>query len=141
MTSPSNPQPEQNGRQPSFYDAVGGEETFARLVRGFYAQVREDDLIGPLYPQDDFAGAEQRLKWFLAQYWGGPQTFSENRGHPRLRMRHVNFSIGMPEAERWLELMRNSLDQIDEETIPPAYRAAIWEHMERVAQMLINRAP
>ncbi|MGD7001993.1 globin [Corynebacterium halotolerans] len=139
MSTSPNPQP--NQRQVSFYEAVGGEPTFARLVAGFYEQVREDDVIGPLYPNQDWEGAEQRLKWFLAQYWGGPQTFSANRGHPRLRMRHVNYSIGLPEAERWLELMRNSLDRIDEETMPPAYRAAMWDHMERVAQMLINRAP
>lgn len=138
MTSPHS-QP--NQPKQSFYEAIGGEPTFARIVRGFYAQVREDDLIGPLYPDQDWEGAEQRLKWFLAQYWGGPQTFSENRGHPRLRMRHVDYSIGIPEADRWLEMMKNSLDQIDEETLPPAYRAAMWEHMERVAQMLINRAP
>ncbi|MGP6174471.1 globin [Corynebacterium sp. A21] len=135
MTLPSSGAP----GQPSFFEAIGGDETFSRMVHGFYEQVKKDDLIGPLYPDQDWEGAEQRLKWFLAQYWGGPQTFSANRGHPRLRMRHVDYSIGRPEAERWLEMMKISLDQIEEETIPPAYRAAIWEHMERVAAMLINR--
>lgn len=123
----------------SFYDAIGGDATFSRIVAGFYEQVKVDDVIGPLYPDQDWEGAEQRLKWFLAQYWGGPQTFSEQRGHPRLRMRHVEYSIGQKEALRWLEMMENSLDQIEEETIPPAYRAALWEHMERVAYMLVNR--
>lgn len=137
MTTPASSQP----GQPTFYEAIGGDETFSRIVRGFYAQVREDELIGPLYPQDDWEGAEQRLKWFLAQYWGGPQTFSAQRGHPRLRMRHATYSIGTEEAQRWLDMMHNSLDRIEEETIPPAYRAALWEHMERVAAMLINRAP
>ena len=66
----------------SVYDAVGGMETFEKLVGGFYAQVREDDLIGPMYPQQDWEGAQQRLTWFLVQYWGGPQLFSEQRGHP-----------------------------------------------------------
>lgn len=135
MTTPDSGAP----GQPNFYEAIGGDETFSRMVHGFYEQVKQDDLIGPLYPDQDWEGAEERLKWFLAQYWGGPQTFSANRGHPRLRMRHVNYSIGIPEAERWLAMMRNSLDQIEEETIPPAYRAALWEHMERVAAMLINR--
>ena len=125
----------------SVYDAVGGMETFEKLVGGFYAQVREDDLIGPMYPQQDWEGAEQRLTLFLVQYWGGPQLFSEQRGHPRLRMRHAPYPIGMAAHDRWLELMGNSLAQIDEETIPPAYRAMIWDHMERVAAMLINRAP
>ncbi|SQH98880.1 hemoglobin-like protein [Corynebacterium minutissimum] len=73
----------------SVYEAIGGMETFEKLVGGFYAQVRTDDVIGPMYPDQDWAGAEQRLLWFLVQYWGGPQLFSENRGHPRLRMRHA----------------------------------------------------
>ncbi|WP_083306547.1 MULTISPECIES: globin [unclassified Corynebacterium] len=125
----------------SVYEAVGGMETFEKLVSGFYAQVRTDDLIGPMYPDDDWEGAQQRLTWFLVQYWGGPQLFSEQRGHPRLRMRHAPYPIDMAAHDRWLELMGNSLAQIDEETIPPAYRAMIWDHMERVAAMLINRAP
>lgn len=123
----------------SVYEAVGGMETFDKSVGGFYAQVRTDDVIGPMYPDQDWEGAEERLKWFLVQYWGGPQLFSENRGHPRLRMRHSEYPINLEAHDRWLELMANSLAQIDEETIPPAYRHMIWDHMERVAQMLINR--
>lgn len=123
----------------SFYDAVGGEETFSTFVHRFYQQVREDDLIGPMYPHDDWEGAEQRLKWFLAQYWGGPQTFSENRGHPRLRMRHHHFSIGQAERDRWLELMSNAINTISEDQLDDAHRAALWNHMERVADMLINK--
>ena len=123
----------------SFYDAVGGEETFSTFVHRFYQQVREDDLIGPMYPHDDWEGAEQRLKWFLAQYWGGPQTFSENRGHPRLRMRHHHFSIGQAERDRWLELMSNAIDTISEDQLDDAHRAALWNHMERVADVLINK--
>ena len=123
----------------SFYEAVGGEETFSTIVHRFYLQVREDDLIGPMYPHDDWEGSEARLKWFLAQYWGGPQTFSENRGHPRLRMRHHPFAIGVAERDRWLEMMANAIDTVDEETLPAPYRAALWEHMVRVADMLINR--
>lgn len=125
----------------SVYEAIGGAPTFERLVHGFYDQVKEDDVIGPMYPDQDWEGAEQRLTWFLIQYWGGPQHFAENRGHPRLRMRHATFPIDMEAHDRWLELMGKSLDSIEEDTIPPAYRTMIWDHMQRVAAMLINRAP
>ena len=123
----------------SFYDAVGGEETFSTFVHRFYQQVREDDLIGPMYPHDDWEGAEDRLRWFLAQYWGGPQTFSEHRGHPRLRMRHHPFSIGEAERDRWLDMMHEAMDTIPKEQLDDAHRAAMWEHMVKVANILINR--
>lgn len=123
----------------SVYEAVGGDATFARISAGFYEQVRTDDILGPMYPDDDWEGAEARLKWFLAQYWGGPATFNEQRGAPMLRRRHFEFHVDREAAIRWLELMKVSLDQIDDETIPPAYRHQIWEHMERVAAMLINQ--
>lgn len=122
------------------YDEVGGEATFTQLVDAFYAQIPGDDILGPMYPAEDMAGARDRLKWFLAQYWGGPQTFSEQRGHPRLRMRHAQLHINRDGALRWLELMKNALDTIPESTLDDAHRAAMWEHMERVAGMLINRA-
>lgn len=124
----------------TFYDEVGGEATFTQLVDAFYAQIPGDDILGPMYPAEDMAGARDRLKWFLAQYWGGPQTFSEQRGHPRLRMRHAQLHINRDGALRWLELMKNALDTIPESTLDDAHRAAMWEHMERVAGMLINRA-
>ncbi|WIM67208.1 globin [Corynebacterium breve] len=120
----------------SFYEAVGGDEFFTALVEGFYAQVREDDLIGPMYPQDDWEGAEQRLKWFLAQYWGGPTTFNEKRGAPMLRRRHFPYEIGDAEARRWLSMMSNSLDQLE---VSAAHRDALWDHMVRVAAMMINK--
>ena len=88
-------------------------ETFERLVHGFYSQVKEDNVIGPLYPDNDWEGAEQRLTWFLAQYWGGPQLFSENRGHPRLRMRHGPFPIGPLERDAWLRCMDVAIASID----------------------------
>ncbi len=122
----------------SFFAAVGGEETFNTVVHRFYQQVREDDLIGPMYPVDDWEGAENRLRWFLIQYWGGPTTFSDNRGHPRLRMRHAPFRIGEAEAQRWLELMDNAIDEVDETTLPLPYRQAMRQHMQKVAYMLIN---
>ncbi|AKK03809.1 globin [Corynebacterium epidermidicanis] len=123
----------------TFYDEVGGQPTFDAIVDGFYAQIPDDDILGPMYPPEDMAGARDRLAWFLAQYWGGPQTFSEQRGHPRLRMRHAHFHVNRDAAIRWLELMKNSLDQIPETTLDDTHRAAMWEHMERVAAMLINR--
>ena len=122
----------------TMYEALG-EDFFRRLVAGFYKQVRVDDLIGPMYPEDDFDGAEDRLRWFLVQYWGGPQTFSEKRGAPMLRRRHFPFAIGMKEAERWLDLMSNSLDQFTEDELLPAQRDALWNHMQRVAYMMINQ--
>ena len=123
----------------SLYDAVGGAEFFQKLVAGFYAQVKTDDLIGPMYPEDDWKGAEDRLRWFLAQYWGGPRTYQEERGNPMLRRRHFPFSIGEAEADRWLDLMHNSLDQFSEEELLPVYRGQLWNHMQRVAYMMINR--
>lgn len=112
---------------------------FDRIVHGFYTRMREDDLIGPMYPQDDWEGAEQRLRLFLIQYWGGPHTYNELRGHPRLRMRHMPFSIGTAERDRWLEIMQASLDDISEEDLPTPYRDAMWNHMEQVANMVINQ--
>ena len=125
----------------SVYEAIGGMPTFRKIVSGFYAQVPDDDILGPMYPEDDMAGAEERLAWFLSQSWGGPPLFNENRGAPRMRLRHAKFSIDMAAHDRWLELMKNSLDQIDEETLPQAYRQMIWQHMNQLAGMLINKAP
>lgn len=122
----------------NFYDSVGGEETFSLIVHRFYEQVPNDDILGPMYLPDDFEGAEQRLKMFLSQYWGGPKDYQEQRGHPRLRMRHVNYPIGVTAAERWLQLMSNALDGVD---LTAEQREAIWEHMVRAADMLINSNP
>lgn len=134
-------QPDQPGQpdQPqSFYEAVGGQDTFRRIVHEFYLQVPEDDILGPMYPADDLAGAEDRLFWFLSQYWGGPSTYQAHRGHPRLRMRHHQFVITEDGAKRWLELMGRAVATIPEETLDAAHRAALWDHMERVAAMLVN---
>ncbi len=90
----------------TFFDEVGGHDTFVRLVGTFYAGVRTDPVLAPLYPQDDWEGAETRLRGFLEQYWGGPRTYSEERGHPRLRMRHAPFAIGPAERDAWLSRMR-----------------------------------
>lgn len=123
----------------TLFDSVGGEDVFNRIVHGFYTRMRSDDLIGPMYPSDDWEGAEDRLRMFLVQYWGGPRTYSEQRGHPRLRMRHMPFSIGEAERDRWLEIMSASLADISDEDLPRPQREAMWNHMVQVADMLINR--
>ena len=97
MTIPHRPE-----EATTFYDAVGGEETFRRLVHRFYAGVADDPVLRPLYPEPDLDGAEERLRMFLVQYWGGPRTYSDRRGHPRLRMRHAPFRIGRRERDAWL---------------------------------------
>lgn len=100
-------------REPAeLFALLGGEETFTRLVRLFYAGVREDEVLLPLYPPEELAAAEERLRLFLIQYWGGPGTYSQERGHPRLRMRHAPFAIGVAERDAWLARMRAAMDQV-----------------------------
>ena len=88
-----------------------GEAGFERLVRAFYAQVPEDDVLGPMYPKDDMIGAEERLKDFLVGRFGGPQRYMEQRGHPRLRMRHMPFKLNQHARDRWVQLMDRALDE------------------------------
>ncbi len=126
-------QPEQ-----SFYEAVGGEETFTRLVRRFYAEVEADPLLRPVYPSRDLGPAEEHLRLFLIQYWGGPGTYSERRGHPRLRMRHVHFSIGEAERDAWLRHMRTALDEL---ALEPARDEELWRYLVMAAHSLVNQAP
>jgi hemoglobin len=119
----------------SFYDAVGGDETFRRLVHAFYQGVSDDPVLRPLYPEADLSGAEERLRMFLVQYWGGPRTYSEQRGHPRLRMRHVTFRIGPRERDAWLSHMRTAVDSLD---LPPDLSQTLWNYLEMAAQSLVN---
>jgi hemoglobin len=130
MTIPATP-----GETDSFYDAVGGAETFRLLVHRFYAGVAEDPVLRPLYPEPDLAGAEERLRMFLVQYWGGPRTYSEQRGHPRLRMRHVTFHIGPRERDAWLAQMRAAMDSIE---LTDQQRSTLWEYLVMAAQSLVN---
>ncbi len=97
----------------SFYDAVGGHATFRTIVSRFYQQVRDDEILRPLYPEDELEAAEERLLLFLEQYWGGPRTYSDRRGHPRLRMRHAPFRIGYLERDAWLRCMHTAVAEID----------------------------
>ncbi len=120
----------------TFYDAVGGEETFRRLVARFYAGVRTDPVLRPLYPEEELADAEVRLRMFLVQYWGGPRTYSEQRGHPRLRMRHAPFAIGPAERDAWLRHMRAAVDSVE---LPPPAEAMLWSYLESAAYSMVNR--
>jgi hemoglobin len=120
----------------SFFDEVGGHETFARLVARFYQGVRQDPVLAPLYPQDDWDGAERRLRTFLEQYWGGPTTYSEQRGHPRLRMRHAPFAIGPVERDAWLSHMREAVVSLG---LTPEQDATLWGYLEMAARSMQNR--
>jgi hemoglobin len=120
---------------PSLYEAVGGEPTFRRLVHRFYQEVAADPELRAVYPSRDLGPAEDHLRLFLIQYWGGPATYSELRGHPRLRMRHVHFVIGEPERDAWLRHMRTALDELD---LDPAPAAELWNYLVMAANSLMN---
>ncbi len=119
----------------SVYDAVGGRPFFVDLVDGFYAGVSADRLLRPMYPED-LTDSRRHLAGFLAQYWGGPTTYSERRGHPRLRMRHAPFAIGLAEREAWLGHMREAVDSLD---LTPEQHATLWGYLEMAAQSMQNR--
>jgi hemoglobin len=122
-------------RPESLYDAIGGEETFSRLVTAFYGGVAEDPTLRALYPEEDLGPAAERLRMFLIQYWGGPTTYSERRGHPRLRMRHAPFAIDSAARDAWLTHMRAALDSLD---LAPQYEAPLWDYLVRAADSLRN---
>jgi hemoglobin len=122
-------------QQTTFYEAFGGEETFRRLVHRFYEGVAGDPLLRPLYPEEDLGPAEDRLRLFLIQYWGGPGTYSEARGHPRLRMRHAPFKVGPAERDAWLRHMRDAVDSVE---LPPQLEEVLWDYLSRAAQSLVN---
>lgn len=120
----------------TFFDAVGGEETFRRLVADFYARVETDPVLRPLYPEPDLSGAADRLRMFLVQYWGGPTTYSDLRGHPRLRMRHAPFAIGPAQRDAWLKHMSAALDGL---ALPAEQDGALRDYLSRAAASLLNR--
>ena len=124
--------------QQSFYDAVGGADTFRRIVARFYEQVADDEILRPLYPEQDLTGAETRLRMFLEQYWGGPRTYSDQRGHPRLRMRHNPFRIGFLERDAWLRCMHTAVAEIDSATMDDGHRKALLDYLEMAAQSMVN---
>lgn len=119
----------------SFYEAVGGSPTFERLVKVFYEGVATDPLLRPMYPEEDLGPAARRLQMFLEQYWGGPHTYSEERGHPRLRMRHVNFRVDAAARDAWLKHMRTAVESLG---LPEEHEKVLWEYLDRAAQFLVN---
>ena len=118
----------------SFYDEIGGD-TIARIVARFYEGVATDEVLRPLYPEEDLGPANERLRMFLIQYWGGPTTYSDQRGHPRLRMRHFPFRIGPIEHDAWLRCMRIA---VDEAGLAPAHRDQLWQYLEYAAASMVN---
>jgi hemoglobin len=119
----------------TFYDAIGGHDTFERLVSGFYARVANDPVLTAIYPDHDWAGAADRLLLFLEQYWGGPRTYSETRGHPRLRARHAEFRIDIEARDHWLAHMRAALDDLQ---LPAEADETLWSYLTLGADVLVN---
>ena len=122
-------------RTDSFYAAVGGHDTFVRLVDAFYRGVVDDPVLRAMYPEEDLAPAARRLTMFLEQYWGGPTTYSDERGHPRLRMRHAPFPVSPDARDRWLACMRTAVDSLG---LAPLPKAELWDYLERAAHSLVN---
>jgi hemoglobin len=121
----------------SFYEAVGGEPTFRKLVDTFYEGVADDPVLRPLYPEEDLGPAADRLRLFLIQYWGGPTDYQDQRGHPRLRLRHAPFVIGARERDAWLAHMHDAVESLD---LPGDLRQQLWDYLERAAYFMVNAA-
>jgi hemoglobin len=124
-----------NPQGATVYEQVGGEETFRRLVDAFYAHVEQDPILRPMFPPDLEEGKHHQFL-FLCQYWGGPTTYVEQRGHPRLRMRHVPFTIGQQERDAWVGHMLAAIDEIG---IPEPARTQMVEYFERAGTFMINK--
>jgi len=120
----------------SVYELAGGEKTFRLLVQRFYAGVATDPILRAVYPEDDLTAATERLTLFLIQYWGGPSTYSEQRGHPRLRMRHQPFAIGQAQRDAWLGHMTAAVESLD---LAPAVRKALLDYFETASTAMINQ--
>jgi hemoglobin len=121
----------------ALYDVAGGMPFFEALVDRFYDRVEADPVLIRLYPDPaDLEGARRRLALFLAQYWGGPTTYSDERGHPRLRMRHAPFPIGEQERDHWLAAMRDAMDDLRP---APDVRMAFDEYLDMAAEAMRNR--
>ena len=121
----------------NLYEALGGHQTFENLVSHFYALVTVDPILRPMYPDTDLGEAAERLMLFLEQYWGGPTTYQDTRGHPRLRMRHAGFHIGPKEQAAWLRCMKSAVDEIQ---APDELKAQLWSYMEFATASMVNQA-
>jgi hemoglobin len=119
----------------TFYDEIGGSPTIRGIVKRFYAGVASDEVLRPLYPEPDLTDAEERFAMFLEQYWGGPTAYSDQRGHPRLRMRHAPFAVTPKARDHWLLHFRAGLDEAD---LTPEQHAQFWEYVVHAAQFMIN---
>jgi hemoglobin len=123
----------------SLYDDFGGEEFFHSLVADFYSRVAKDDILRPMYPESDLQPAERRLRLFLMQYWGGPKTYGDERGHPRLRMRHAPFPVGEAARDRWLLLMKQALDNVAaDQGLDPGLQSELWQYLTATANAMLN---
>lgn len=121
--------------EPTFYEQIGGEEFFTQLVDHFYDAVAQDPVLRPMYVEQDLTNARRHLALFLSQYWGGPSTYQEERGHPRLRMRHVPFAIDADARERWIACMKQALLKMN----PEAHlRDELWTYLVSAAFALQN---
>ena len=120
------------------YELAGGEATFRLLVQRFYARVATDPILRPVYPEADLSAATERLTLFLIQYWGGPSTYSAQRGHPRLRLRHQPFLIGQRERDAWLENMTAAVESLD---LAPAVRQELLDYFDTASTAMINSRP
>jgi hemoglobin len=121
----------------TFYEAVGGEPVFRRLAHRFYEGVAGDPVLRPMYPEDELGPAEERLALFLMQYWGGPTTYSDNRGHPRLRMRHAPFRVDRAAHDAWLRHMRTAVDDLG---LEQRYEEQLWDYLVYAAASMVNTA-
>jgi hemoglobin len=124
------------GRPQTFYDVIGGHDTFVRLVDAFYAGVAADPVLRAMYPEEDLGPAAERLRMFLEQYWGGPTTYSDQRGHPRLRMRHAPYPVGTDARDRWLRHMRDAVQSLH---LAPVHESTLWDYLERAAWSMVNQ--
>jgi len=119
----------------ALFHRVGGAETFDTLVRAFYDGIQGDAVLWPMYPQEDLEGAIWRLSSFLQQYFGGPTSYSDQRGHPRLRMRHAAFKVNPDARERWLSHMKRAVETLE---LAPLDEAELWDYLDRAAQQMVN---
>ena len=119
----------------TLYERIGGSQTFERLAHDFYVRVAADQRLRALYPEEDLAGAEERLRLFLEQYWGGPREYSATRGHPRLRIRHAPYAITPQLRDVWVQHMLAALDTLD---VEDPDRAVMRDYFERAATFMIN---
>lgn len=120
----------------SFYDKVGGHETFVAIADNFYENLVNEPLLVAMYPKKDMAGAKERLLQFLEQYWGGPTTYSDTRGHPRLRMRHAGFIIGEAEKEAWLRCAHSAIIDLE---VEEALKEELWTYFQYAAHSMKNQ--